>query len=213
MATLAALTIQARILARDTATSNKSTNETPKAAVGGTTVFRLQNPVLFSVSATPQIWWSDATHYRAQTGITINDANMGMITITPAPATGFVVDYFFYFFADADYTEFLNDAARDLMGNGDPTLITDALTSALLQYALGHFYLARATQYAHRYSSSGGQAGQSVDVVTKNFQALAKAAMDYARTLRNDYYDRLGQRDAPASSLVTFKIDPVTPPR
>lgn len=216
MANLATLITQLRTLARDTPTSNKSAAETPKGLNDGTnTHFKLQNGNLVGASS---IWWSTNGSYRLQTGITVNDATFGYITISPAPAVGnqnspFVVDYYFYHFIDADYTEFLNDASRDLVGNGDPTLVIDGLLSALLQYGLNKFYLARATQYATKYSSSGGQAGQSVDVVTKNFTTLAKMAMDNGNALRDSYYKDLGQREKAASTSVAFRIDPITPPR
>ncbi len=219
MPVIGTLLTQLRTLARDLPTSNRSVGETPKGvADGSNTKFSLQNPILFSVSTTPQIWWSTNGTYRSQTGITIVDAAMGIITISPAPAAGtqnapFRVDYYFYWFLDADHTEFLNDASRDLIGSGDPTKVIDGLISALLQYALGHFYQARATQYANRYSSSGGSAGQSVDKITDAFQKLAESAFKKAKEMRDDYYKDLGQRESAASTIISYPIPPVTPPR
>lgn len=215
MASLATLITQARTLCRDLSNSNRSVRESPKGINDGTnTKFSVQNPIIVASS----LKWSAATTYRVTTGVTIDDANLGYVTINPAPPAGtqnapFFVDYYYQWFADTDYTEFLNDASRDVVGSGDPTSVTDGLLSSLLQYTLGHFYQARATQYANRYSSSGGQAGQSVDTVTKNFQALSDAAFKRAKELRDDYYERLGQRDAPASTIINYRIDPMTPPR
>ena len=214
MATLATLITQLRTLARDLPTSNKSLGETAKPGLDGSgTHFRLQNPILFLVSSVPQIWWTDATHYRSQSGIVIDDANLGMITVSPAPAAGVVFDYFYNWFVDTDYTEFLNDAARDLIGVGDPTTVQDGLISALLSYALGHFWMARATQYAHRYSSGGGSVSQQVSSVTKGFQALADSANKKAEASRDQFYEDLGSRAQSASAKITFGIDPMTPPR
>jgi len=190
--------------------------ETPKGVNDGTnTRFRLQNPILI---ATNKIWWSSTSTYRSQTGITIDDANIGAITISPAPAQGttnapFYLDYYFYWFTDTDYTEFLNDAARDLLAVSDPTTVADALIAALLEYALGYFYQARASQYLHRYSSSGGQAGQSVQSVAQGFFKAADSAFLKAKGIRDDYYKRQGQREAPSSGILNYGISPITPPR
>lgn len=215
MASLSTLITQLRTLCRDLPTSNKSAYETPKGVCdGANTHFRLQNPILISGS----IWYSIGSTFHSTTGVSIVDANLGLITISPAPSGAtqnapFIVDYFFNWFADADYTEYLNDAARDVAGTGDPTAISDGLISALLQFGLGHFYQARATQYASRYSSSGGQAGQSVQSVTKGFQDLSRAAFDRGKELRDAFHERLGQREAPAAATTAFAVDPVTPKR
>lgn len=216
MALLATLITQLRTLARDLPTSNRSVEETPKGLNDGSnTNFRLSSPILIDAA---HIWWTSDGTFRSQTGISIVDANLGYIAISPAPPVGtqnqpFYVDYYYNWFADSDYTEFLNDGSRDLVGNGNPTVVIDALVSALLQYALSKFYQARATQYAARYSSSGGQAGQNVDVVTKNFQTLAKQSADLGEKLRDQYYEDLGQRETPASGTINYRIDPMTPKR
>lgn len=216
MAVLATLITQLRTLARDLPTSNRSVKETPKGVNdGANTRFALQNPILVGATS---IWWSSGSTYRSQVGITVDDANLGLITISPAPGVGtqnspFQVDYYYYWFIDSDHTEFLNDAARDLTGVGDPTTVIDGLLSALMQYALGHFYQARATQYMHKYSSSGGQAGQSVSVVADGFRKAAKDAFAQGKTNRDEYYKRLGQREAQSSQTISFGIDPITPGR
>lgn len=211
--TLAALITSTRTLAADTTTANLIRGETPGGLNDGTnTKFRTMQRNIVAAS----IFFTINSTYRSQTGLTIDDAGNGLFTISPAPAANgnpWYIDYNFQWFTDADYTEFLNDAARDLLGVSDPTTIATALVAALLQYALGYFYQRRATYYADKYSSSGGQAGQSVDVVTKNFQTLSKGAFDRATTMRDDYYKRLGQRNAPASATTSYGIDPITPPR
>lgn len=213
---LASLILSARILAKDESTSNFS-RETPQGANDGTnTHFTLgfRNIIIANVFLTVN------TSYRQQTGYTFDDAASGispagLITISPAPANAanpFLIDYNYYWFTDAEFTEFLNDAAQKL-GQTDPTKVAVNLVDILLQYCLGYFWQARATQYAHRYASSGGQVGQSVQDVTKAFKALADDAFALADKWRTAFYQRQGQREAPATATTNFAIDPMTPVR
>lgn len=214
MASLAALTTSVRTLANDTLVSNLIRNETPAGTNdGANTKFRTQQRNIVAAS----LYYTINATYRSQVGLTIDDAAQGLFTISPAPAAAtagvWYIDYYFNWFIDTDYTEFLNDSARDLLGISDPTLVADSLIAALLQYALGYFYQRRASYYADKYASSGGQVGQTVDVVTKNFQNLANAAFKQAQTLRDQFYTRLGQSKAPASAIANYAIDPITPSR
>lgn len=202
-----------RILASDTPTANLIRGETPAGLNDGTnTHFRTAQRNIVASS----IYFTINSTYRSQTGLTIDDSVNGLFSISPAPAANgnpWYIDYNYQWFTDTDYTEFLNDAARDLLGVSDPTTVQTALVAALLQYGLGYFYQRRATQYADKYASSGGQAGQSVDVVTKNFQTLSKAAFDRAQAMRDQFYTRLGSSKAPASATTSYGIDPITPIR
>jgi hypothetical protein len=210
---LATLITSPRTLAADTTTSNLVRAETPFGPNdGANTKFRTMQRNIVTAS----LYFTANTTYRSQTGVTIDDASNGLFTISSAPAANanpWYIDYNFQWFTDTDYTEFLNDAARDLLAISDPTKVADALVAAMLQYGLGYFYQRRATYFADKYSSSGGQAGQSVDVVTSNFQKLAKAAFDRAQAMRDQYYTRLGSSKAPASATTSYGIDPITPPR
>lgn len=213
---LAALIVSARTLAKDTSTSNFS-RETPNGANDGSNkhfTLGYRNVIVANVFVTIN------TSYRSQSGYTFDDTASGissaaLLTFTAAPASGaspFLVDYNYYWFTDAEYTEFLNDSAMKL-GQTDPTLVASNMVDILLQYCLGYFWQARATQYAHRYASSGGQVGQSVQDVTKAFKALADAAFKLADGMRDMFYKRQGQREAPATATVNYGIDPMTPVR
>jgi hypothetical protein len=199
-----------RILSNDTPTSNLLTVETPSGATDAVnTKFRLQQrPVV-----TGSVYLSFGTTFRTQTGFTVDLVN-GILTITAAPAanTELKVDYNFYWFTDTDHTEFLNDAA-EMLGNTDPTLVPSGLGMAMLQYALGYFWQRRASQYAHRFSSSSMGNAAQVDQVTKNFTTLAAASFKLGDNFREMYYKRQGQREAPASGTGAFAFDPYTPPK
>jgi len=157
---------------------------------------------------------ADPTKRRITTGFTLSDAVNGFITFSVAPAssTEILADYNYYWFSDAQLTEFINEAAQTTVaGTTDPTTIDANLVQAMLQFALASFFQSRASQYAERYATSGGQAGTSVDQVAKMYLDLAKAATIRATQYRDDYYKRQGQREAPSSVVVNFRIDPITP--
>lgn len=208
---LATLITSCRILGNDTPTANLITEETPKGtADGSNTKFRLQYQNIVANS----VYMSYSTTFRTQTGFTVDTAN-GIITFTVAPANGLaiVADYNFQWFTDTDWTEFLNQAALLLGPSNDPTTVNPALQAALEQYALGYYYSRRATQYAHKYASSGGQASQQVESVTGNFAKLSASAMKRGDQLRDDYYSKQGKQKDPAATVVAFQFNPMTPRR
>jgi hypothetical protein len=208
-----------RIVAHDTPSSNLKTTETP---VGNTTngkpdgvgtKFRLQhqNIVTGSVFVTMGPLAAD---YRLASGFTL-DAGNGILSFATAPASGldpFFVDYNWQWFTDAEHKEFLDEAAANLSAK-DPTLVVAGLIPALMQFALSAYYNRLASRYAPLYSSTGGQTGHQIDVVTKSFENLAKDAFNRAVQFRDDYYKRQGQREAPASQAENYNIDPYTPIR
>jgi hypothetical protein len=209
--TIADLILRARILANDTATANFQ-REVPTGRIDGTnTHFQLQNknPIPASMYLTVN------TSYRQASGFTVSDATAGLIEITVAPAASanpFWMDYNFYWFSDGDYTEFLNDSALKLSAP-TPVTVDPGLIDALLQYSLGYFWQRRATQYAHKYASSGGTVGQSVEKVTEAFRELSNQAFAKGDSFRDAFYKRQGQREAPASAVANYNIDPYTPIR
>ena len=151
---------------------------------------------------------------RTQTGFTISDAVNGFITFAVAPTAGIEIlaDYNYYWFSDTQHTEFLNEAAQTTQaGVTDPTQVGAGLIQAMMQFAAANFFQARASQYAERYATSGGQAGTSVDVVSKTYLSLAKAATLRGTQYRDEFYSRQGQRNAPAAVIVNYAIDPITP--
>lgn len=214
--TLADLIVSLRTLANDTATSNLVRQETPTGAVDSSnTKYRVQNVNIVAGS----VYMTVGSSFRSQTGFTVDSAN-GIIAYTVAPTAGskpFEADYCFNWFVDSDHTQFLNRGADALgyytSGAPDPAAVPAGLTSALIHYALHHFWERRASQYANKYNSTGGMAGQSVEVVTKAFKALSDTAMADAIKFRDDYYNKQGRKGNPASGVTSYKIDPYTPKR
>ncbi len=212
MTALATLITDTRILCNDTPTSNLITQEAPKGAINSSnTKYRLQ----YQLVVTGSVFLTQGSTFRTQSGFTLDLPN-GILTMTSAPTSGtdpFEVDYNFNWFTDTDYTEFLAEAAKAVNNVADPTKIVDGLVPALLHFALYYFWMRRASQYAHKYQSSGGQAGQNVDVVTTNFRNLAKDAKAAALALRDDFYTEQGRAKNPAAAATNISFDPFTPRR
>jgi hypothetical protein len=211
--TLSNLIQSLKIASDDAPSSHLINTETPGVPNGVLTQFRLQNANVVQNS----VYVTMGASFRTQAGFTVDYAN-GIITFTSAPLLNvnpFSVDYAFLWLVDSDYEDFLTQGAR-FVGpgdNSDPTAVSDGLIPAMLDFALCRFWKRRATAYAHKFSSSGGQAGQSVDVVTKAYNTLAESAYKSAKELRSDYYDRQGQKKAPASAVINYAMDPYSPPR
>lgn len=220
MATVAQLIAELRVKASDTPTSNLVTTETPIGTPNGVlTTFRLQNPLVVPNS----VYITLNTNFRSPTigGSTLIksvDYINGILTfINPVPSqpNPWGVDYAFNWFTDTDHQSFLVMGAR-FVGpgdNADPTTVPEGLLPALFAFASSEAWERRSAAYAHRFSSSGGQAGQSVDVVTKAYLELSKDAMKKAIQLRDDYYLKQGRRKNPSSAILSYGIDPYTPQR
>lgn len=209
--TQADLLINLRTLASDTATSNSIRQEAPIGKTdGANTNFRLQNWPVVAAS----MYLTNGASFRSQSGFTL-DPTTGIFVMGTAPTSAvspWEADYCFYWFSDTDHVVFLTQAAS-FLGSTDMTSVDPGLIPALLHFALQQFWMRRSSQYAHRYASSGGTAGHSVDVVTKAFLDLAKTAEAKATTLRDDFYKRQGQRNAPSSGTQAYRVDPYTPRR
>jgi hypothetical protein len=170
----------------------------------------------FGVGGFGQGQFDSGYFIRSQVGFTLDDPINGILLFTSAPKEGtkIVADYNYYWFTDTKLTEFLNEAAQmTLAGINDPTMIIDGMVHIMMQFALSLFMKARAAQYAERYRTSGGEAGTGVDAVTKAYMDIAKKAGADGEKYQTLYYQRQGQRNAPAAAIVTFRIDPITPRR
>jgi hypothetical protein len=214
MTTMADLIQRMRTFADDSPSANYIRGETLKPKPDGTRLrFFLdhQNIAKDSIFITNG---SGEANYRMASGFNADLSN-GIVTFDVAPGVGvnpFEADYNFFWFTDADHENFLNNGAIYL-GYSNPLSVIAGLVPAMLQFGLHHYWIRRASHYAHKYASSGGMASHSVDVVSKEFHALANSAWDKGVQFRDDYYKRLGQRSAPASAAPAFGIDPFTPIR
>lgn len=219
MTALPTLITNLRILGQDTPTSNLINRENLKPNPDGTrTKFYVDNkPIVGTDSDTNSVYVTSGNTdagFRSQSGFTVDLAN-AIITFAVAPANGvtpFVADYNFYWFSDTDYTEFLNEASKQCSAS-DPTQVQTGLEPAMMQFALYYYWMRRATQWANKYSSTGGLASQSADQVAKNFHMLAKEAWAAGEKERLEFYKNQGQNVKAATSVINYGIDPYTPIR
>lgn len=218
---LATLIASLRTLASDNTDSNviygEKIGDTQFLVDGTNRLFRLRNvPLVGANAGVGNVYLTrPGTSYRIQTGFTITDVANGIITFTVAPTANesIYADYNYYYFSDAKYTEFLNEAASNLLLNAtdDPTTVVAGLIPAMMQYALALFFKARASQYQSRYSSSGGEAGQSVESVASGYAKLAAAAEKRGDTMRQAFYENQSQNFSPGVAVANYRIDPITP--
>lgn len=152
------------------------------------------------------------------------DAVNGIVTMGTAPIKGPPMDvltatYFFTWFDDTAFYEFLADAATTVgfpptgttaatRAQSVATNFPDTMLDALLQFVGFHFNVRRADENAHRFPASG--AGQSVntDVVTNNFRKLAQEFYERGIAMRDDFYKRRGSREAPSAAIGSFQPTP-----
>lgn len=186
------------------------------AAVATCTVFYLANAPIVASS----VYLTTGTTFRTQSGFTV-DTNNAILTFSVAPgASGslpnpFVVDYNFNWFTDADYIAFIGRSlellgfAANISGTTTTTVLDTGLFPAVYELAKSWFYGRRATQYAEKYSASGGGQGQQVESVCKHFQDLEKVSYAEGIKKRDDFYKRQGQREAPSSHAVNYGISPI----
>jgi len=146
-------------------------------------------------------------------------ADTGIITTVAAPQAGDPVDtllatYHFYWYADADFYDFILDAFGMIGLN--PTNQTnnsasaraanvllqcpDGLLRAVEMFSAHAFNKRRAIEYANRFGSSSGGQSVNVDVVTKNFRDLGDEFYTEGVAQRDAYYTRFGATKAPASA-------------
>ena len=209
----AVLVPRVQVLANDSATSNPHFGETPTGLRDGSNkVFRLAftNPVAAGIFMT----YGAGIIRQAAGALTFQvlDQASGYLTVSPggvAPDAGITnplaFDYFSQLYPYADYQSML-DEATEWIGGAAGVDVAEGLYPAQIRYALSVFYNRRASDKAKEYASSGGGIGAQPQTPAQAFTNLAKSALQQAVTLRDDFYKRQGQRNAPASGTMSYGI-------
>jgi len=169
-------------------------------------------------------WCTYGTNKRSLSGGTVPftlDAVNGIVTMGSPPDAGitqpFFFDYYFQWFVDADYQDWIDQATLELgmtLGNFvGQTPGSGDLTAALIQLVVERYWINRASLYANKYATSGGGAAEQIQTVTQNFLNLAKQARAKADRMRIAAYVDPGERQMPASAVITTQPAQYTPPR
>ena len=226
---MSALIQRLRILAQDTVNSHTIYSESLGTDSvypinGSNTIFRLKSiPVAAATPFVTPAWSVYLTSnlngtltIRDQTAITLSDPTNGIIILSSAPASGTLItaDYNYLWYADASYTEWLNEAAQQtLAGATDPTVIVEGLVEPMLQFALAHFARARSSFFGEQIRASGGDQSQDAQTKADFYDKMANNCDKKAQNLLDRYYQRQGQRNAPAYADINHNWDPISPKR
>ena len=126
------------------------------------------------------------------------------------------VDYYFQRFSDTDINNYLIEALNFL--GGIYLTIDQAVPehqSAAIEYAASLAMSALAARAAELADQTLGQASAKLDGLSKKWQTIGDNKLKNAVYLRDDYYKRYGQRNAPAIAYTRQSNDARTwtPPR
>lgn len=150
----------------------------------------------------------------ASANVAQDDPASGTFQLTSAPSqTGRdVIDatYYYQWFLDSDLDGFLQNASTWL-GFAGPTYNTvpDGLNAAALRFAGQEAYVALSSQYATRLSSVYKLEDAPNEDILKSVQAFKDMAGSYmkeATKLRDDFYTRQGQSQAPLFNLALGSV-------
>ena len=146
----------------------------------------------------------------------------GLIVMVVAPvfSDSLVASYSFTWFEDERYYEFIWHGAQRIGVTGDTSGATaedratstllrmnDGLMDALRLFAACEYCYRRATEAGHKTASSAGGQSISPQSITSQFEKLGKSFCDRATKARDEFYERKGAREAPATG--TSKFDPI----
>lgn len=233
-ASLSDLITTLRTLGKDLPTSKVIRN--PSEQLGGAdmpefpvdginTTFQLKSIPLSDYFGAPLYIWitiiGTGGVVRTQQGFSVVDPINGIINFTTAPnpgnatqTAGVYASYNYQWFTDAEIAQFLYQAAQStLAGTTDPTTIVNGLQPAMIQYALYEFWKSVASKWAEKYAATGGDTSEQAQTPAQTYLKLAQDAYAKAVNLQTLYYQRQGQRNAPASATISHNWDPISPIR
>jgi hypothetical protein len=136
--------------------------------------------------------------------------NSGVTSFPPptGPVNTCYVDYFFQRFSDTDINNYLIEALGFL--GGIYQTIDQAISehqTAAIHYAAAKCMYGQAARAAELADQTLGQASAKLDGLSKKWKDIGKDLMDHAIYLRDDYYRRYGQRNAPAIAVARQNRD------
>jgi len=137
------------------------------------------------------------------------DYTKGIIQLTTGPEAPTEVIYITYFskwYLDEELDQALTEA-QTFIGvspvSDDVTAlpVVDGLRPALLMYAKAIVFEANSTKTADNFNFSAGGKTENKADSAKQWEDKAEKSKKQAETLRDDFYTRKGQREAPAMAV------------
>jgi len=212
--TVAGLIGGARALFNDRYDNNFANDDISDQVDGTNQRFKLQNRNLVGVSqgapANPALYYNNNL-----VSTTVFNAATGIVTIASPPGAGGDLkgEYFFTLCTDAEYTLWATDAAN-FVGSTDPTQVADGLASCLHNYMAAMAAEKMSDMSGWYYQAAAGNKNFNKDQISAKFLAIYKEKMATAEKLRDDFYKRHGQREAPAKAVTNFRgVERYTPRR
>lgn len=154
----------------------------------------------------------------SSTGVGQDDMASGAFSLVNAPADTDTLraTYYYQWFTDPELDNFLQNASTWLGFGPSYIGIPDGLNAACLRFAAQEAYLAASMKYATRMSEVYKLEDAPSEEIVKALDAFKSMANDFmksAETLRDDYYKRQGQPNAPVFGFALGHIRDPQPRR
>lgn len=140
----------------------------------------------------------------------------GEFTLQTAPAEGARIEasYYVQWWTDTQLQGFLTNGTRFLGLGTDYTQVPDGFINAVLKYAAADAYQELSVRYAEMVSEQYRMEDMPKDALKVTIEGFQKSAAQYrkeATDLRNDFYTRQGETNAPTWDSISGDAHNVEP--
>lgn len=140
-----------------------------------------------------------------------DDTRGRFVTATP-PTLALLATYDFQFFTDTEITTII-DSALSFVGYTVTTNVPDGLLDPMVKWAAGDCFQALSSRAAPLYDAAAGNKNVRKSSITKSYLDLAKEKHAEATAERLAFFERKGEREAPAYGNIVISQTPYTPIR
>lgn len=137
-------------------------------------------------------------------------------TQTPSNRDSITATYYYQWYTDTELDTFLQTASSWTAYGTTYINIPDGLNPAVLDFAAREAYRMAAMKYTTRmreiYQLEDAPDENTMKTI-QGFQTMAKDFLDSAQTLRDDFYKRQGQAEAPLFGFALGRVSDPTPRR
>jgi len=142
----------------------------------------------------------------------------GFFTLASPPDEGATIEanYYHQWFNDTQLDSFLKCAGRAIFGSVNYTSLPEGLQHAALKYGSADAYQELSLRFARMFSEQFRVEDLPKEDLIKaasSFEKLAAQFREEALHLRDDYYRRQGQSEAPLFGTLAGNVPDVTPRR
>lgn len=155
-------------------------------------------------------------------GIRINDGSVsdvdetrGSFTYAPsgyAPSGMVQASFYYQWFTDAELIEFLNEASQMLSFESASGDIAIGLRPTLMAFATYNAYMRKAAEFAETVEASAAGYTFKRGQATRNWEALAKTALEQGKAKLKLYVDDPLDAKRPSIAIIHFSLGRYQPP-